>query len=174
MSTVIFICINILMKKLLIILTLAGCSNSLTFQRALPPYEPIYTAEAMVGLGETNARTEIRNLTGVDPVLYQWCAAFVNSILKLHNIPGSETVSEHPLTARSFLKWGIPVSEPELGDIVVFERNGNGWQGHVGFYVGTIMVDGVPSYEVLGGNQNNEIGYDTYPISRVLGIRRIP
>lgn len=159
---------------LLILIILAGCTSTLSIRRVMPPLTPVDTAAAMVGLDEHSSREQIHNLIGVDPVSYQWCAAFVNSILKLHNIPGSETVSEHPLTARSFLKWGIPVSEPQLGDIVVFERNGNGWQGHVGFFIETTVVEGVPSYIVLGGNQNNEIGYDTYPISRLLGIRRLP
>lgn len=166
--------INIFMKKLIPILILAGCSHSITLHRVLPPLEPVDTAAAMVGLDEHSSRQQIHNLIGIDPVSYQWCAAFVNSILKLHDIPGSESVSDHPLTARSFLQWGVPVSEPQLGDIVVFERNGNGWQGHVGFYIETTVEEGVPSYVVLGGNQNNEIGYDTYAISRVLGIRRIP
>lgn len=165
--------INIPMKKLLPILFLVGCT-SLTTHRVVLPLQPVDTAAAMVGLDEHASRSQIHNLIGVDPVSYQWCAAFVNAILKLHNIPGSETVSEHPLTARSFLKWGMPVSEPQVGDIVVFERNGNGWQGHVGFYIDTTFVEGVPSFVVLGGNQNNQIGYDTYPMSRLLGIRRLP
>ena len=166
--------INIFMKKLIPILILAGCSHSLTLHRVIPPLEPVDTAAAMVGLDERSSRDQLHSFIGIDPVSYQWCAAFVNSILKLHGIPGSESVSDYPLSARSFLKWGVPVSEPQIGDIVVFERNGNGWEGHVGFYVETAVVEGVPSYVVLGGNQNNEISYDSYPISRVLGIRRIP
>lgn len=162
------------MKNLLLILILSGCTSSLSLSRVMPPLTPVDTAAAMVGLDERSSREQIHNLIGVDPVYYQWCAAFVNSILELHGIPGSESVHDHPLLARSFLDWGVPVSEPQLGDIVVFERNGNGWQGHVGFYIETTVVDGVPSYVVLGGNQNNEIGYDTYPISRLLGIRRLP
>lgn len=128
----------------------------------------------MSGLDEHSARVQINNLTGVDPAHTEWCAAFVNSILNLHNIQGSESVNKNPLLARSFLDWGIPVSEPRYGDIVVFEREGSSWKGHVGFYIESTVVDGVPSYVVLGGNQDNRIGYDTYPTSRLLGIRRLP
>ena len=136
--------------------------------------QPVDTAVEFDGLDEKQHRAEIKALIGLDPRRYEWCAAFVNSILELHDIPGSETVSEHPLLARSFLDWGAPVEEPELGDVVVFTRNNSNWQGHVAFYIESAVVDGVPSYIVLGGNQDDMINHKAYPISRVLGIRRIP
>lgn len=162
------------MKYLVFILALAGCSNSLFVSRVIPPDVPVDTAVSMVGMHEQTSRKEIRQFIGVDPVATPWCAAFVNSVLRVHNIEGSESVSKHPLLARSFLRWGTQVSEPELGDVVVFERNNSGWEGHVGFYAGYTNVDGIPSYVVLGGNQDDAIKYKAYPISRLLGIRRIP
>ena len=162
------------MKYIILIFALAGCSDFTFMSRVMPPVEPVDTAASMIGLHEKTSRKEIRQFIGLDPVRYQWCAAFVNSVLKYHDIPGSETVSRHPLLARSFLKWGEPVKEPEFGDIVIFTRNNNNWQGHVGFYVESAVVDGVPSYVVLGGNQDDEIKYKAYPTSRLLGIRRIP
>lgn len=131
------------------------------------------TAVALDGLDEKQHRAEIKNLIGVDPEHYEWCAAFVNSILALHNIPGSESVSEHPLLARSFLQWGIPTNDPQYGDIVVLKRGTAGWQGHVGFYIDTIIVDGVKKIIVLGGNQNNRVGFDEYNADRLLGYRKI-
>lgn len=132
------------------------------------------TAVALDGLDEKQHRAEIKNLIGVDPRHYEWCAAFVNSILALHNIPGSESVSEHPLLARSFLQWGIPTDDPQYGDIVVLKRGTAGWQGHVGFYIDTIVVDGDKKIIVLGGNQNNRVGFDEYNADRLLGYRKIP
>ena len=162
------------MKYIILIFALVGCSNTARMSYVIPPVKPIDTAVSMIGLHEVTSRKEIRDFIGLDPVQYQWCAAFVNSVLEYHDIPGSESVSQHPLLARSFLKWGERVTEPEFGDIVIFTRNNSNWQGHVGFYIESAIVDGVPSYIVLGGNQDDEIKYKAYPISRLLGIRRIP
>jgi uncharacterized protein (TIGR02594 family) len=74
--------------------------------------------------------------------------------------------------ARSFLEWGDPVDKPEQGDIVIFTRNGSNWQGHVGFYVSTKIVNGEKHYSVLGGNQDDAVSIKQYPVSDLLGIRR--
>ena len=120
---------------------------------------------------ERQNRSELRELVGVDPVRTEWCAAFVNAILEIEGIPGSETVSENPLMARSFLEWGSPINPQDIerGDIVVFPRGREGWKGHVGFYVGRAK-DG--SWIILGGNQANQVRYDLYDPKRALGIRR--
>ena len=82
----------------------------------------------------------------------------------------------NPLLARSYLKYGDLVLEDELqkGDILIFRRGSEWWQGHVGFYVGTEIVRGRKYYRVLGGNQDNEVNISLYPEYRLLGIRRIP
>jgi hypothetical protein len=61
---------------------------------------------------------------------------------------------------------------PEFGDIVVFPRGNQGWQGHVGFYIETVQVDGIDHYVILGGNQKNKVSYDLYPASKAIAIRR--
>lgn len=147
--------------RLIVILLLASCA---------PVIDPVRTAQPYIGLSERHDRTLLRDFVGVDPVRTEWCAAFVNAILELDGIPGSGSVSDVPLMARSFLYWGEPV-EPEAiqrGDIVIFPRGDAGWQGHVGFYVET--QDG--RWVILGGNQYNEVRYDYYKPSRALGIRR--
>lgn len=164
--------INTLMFRTLIILLLCGCATVNTPSSKNP--RPVDTAIALDGLGEQNHRAEIKQLIGVDPSRYEWCAAFVNSILELHSIPGSESVSNNPLLARSFLEWGIPTDQPKYGDIVIFKRGKAGWQGHVGFYIDTVNVDGVKKILVVGGNQNNKVGFDYYDASRLLGYRKIP
>ena len=132
------------------------------------------TAQEYIGLHEWRNRNQIKDLTGVDPVRTEWCAAFVNAVLELDNIPGSESVSDVPLMARSFLKWGEAVEPADIqrGDIVIFPRGNTGWQGHVGFYVTTQMHNGKEYWIILGGNQNNEVRYDFYSPNRALGIRR--
>ena len=75
------------------------------------------------------------------------------------------------MTARAFLDWGTKVSEPKAGDIVVFPRGNQGWQGHVGFYLRTIEVNGTEYYYILGGNQSNKVSIELYRASGALGIR---
>ena len=120
---------------------------------------------------ERQNRAELRELVGVDPVRTEWCAAFVNAILEIEGIPGSESVSENPLMARSFLKWGSPINPQDIkrGDIVVFPRGREGWKGHVGFYVGRHSSG---KWIILGGNQQNQVRYDLYNPRLALGIRR--
>ena len=136
--------------------------------------DSVVTAQPYIGLQERQDRTQLRELVGVDPVRTEWCAAFVNAILEKDNIPGSDTVSEYPLTARSFLQWGNRIDKTDIkrGDIVVFPRGNQGWQGHVGFYVETQVHNGNEYWVILGGNQQNQVRYDLYSPRKALGIRR--
>lgn len=96
-----------------------------------------------------------------------WCAAFVGSMLKRSGVKGTEK-----LNARSYKDWGDPVDlkDAKHGDIVVFWRESpTSWKGHVGFYAGR---DGL-HIEVLGGNQSNEVNVQSYPVSRLLAVRRL-
>jgi len=130
----------------------------------------VITAQPYLGLTERQDRAELKEFTGVDPVRTEWCAAFVNAVLEVDGIPGSDSVSDYPLTARSFLKWGNSVEPTDIqrGDIVVFPRGTQGWQGHVGFFV----EEQNGQWLILGGNQSNEVRYDLYNPRRAIGIRR--
>ena len=136
--------------------------------------EHIQTALNKYGFNEYQHRTVLREYVGVDPKRTEWCAAFVNAVLNESGIPGSESVSNVPLMARSFLTWGETIQDPKAGDLVVFPRGKVGWQGHVGFYVGSIYRNDVEYYRILGGNQNNSVNIEIYPASKALGIRRAP
>lgn len=163
------------MKKLLIpiILFMSACSGdpSIAFKR--DPSTLTHKAYYYYGLSETKDRKLIKEITGVDPVQTEWCAAFVNMVLLEQGLPTSASVSDYPLTARSFLFWGDKVKEPKQGDIVVFKRGNSGWQGHVAFYVSSIQIDGKDYYYVLGGNQSDSVSIEPYPVNKVLGIRRL-
>jgi uncharacterized protein (TIGR02594 family) len=104
-----------------------------------------------------------------------WCSAFVNYVAWLLRLPRSKS-----LRARSWLTVGMPVetgmAEPTF-DVVILSR-GSGQQpgpdvieapGHVGFFSGT---DDSGIY-LLGGNQGNSVSVRRYPMSRLLGIRRL-
>ena len=152
------------LHKTVLLSFLLGCGS--TTQDA-----NILNAQQFIGLEEKHNRQEIMDLVGVDPVRTEWCAAFVNAILEINGMPGSESVSENPLLARSFLKWGNSINPQDIqkGDIVVFPRGNSQWKGHVGFYVGR-STDG--KYIILGGNQDNSVRYDLYDPKKALGIRR--
>jgi uncharacterized protein (TIGR02594 family) len=69
------------------------------------------------------------------------------------------------LRAKSFLTFGTKVDVPELGDILVFNRDGG---GHVGLYVG----EDTACYHVAGGNQSNQFSVTRIAKSRLSEARR--
>lgn len=95
-----------------------------------------------------------------------WCAAFVGAMLKRAGLKPTGS-----LLARSYLTFGEPVTleQAREGDIVVLKRGKSSWQGHVGFYVKHTST----TVTLLGGNQANQVNRRAYPLSQVLGVRRI-
>lgn len=100
----------------------------------------------------------------IDPLTRAWCADFVNASLQKAGQKGTGSGM-----ARSFLKWGQAVTDPQEGDLAVFSRGSDPKLGHVGFYAGT-NPDG--SIKVLGGNQSDSVSYADYAADRLLGFRR--
>lgn len=96
-----------------------------------------------------------------------WCSAFVNSI---YASTGYEYSGK--LDARSWLKVGEKVNTPQVGDVVVFWRNSpNSWQGHVAMFIS--YSQDKKYINVLGGNQGNKVSIAQYPITQLLGFRRL-
>lgn len=94
-----------------------------------------------------------------------WCSAFVNWVMK----KAGYSTTESPL-ARSWLKWGRRLRNPELGCVVILSRGREKWMGHVGFYMGPGKND--PSFiRVLGGNQGDQVSIEEFGRFRVLGYR---
>lgn len=135
------------------------------------PPKHIHEAVNYIGLNEYQHTTVLKQYVGVDPRYTEWCAAFVNAVLEESDIE-SNLKHEYPWTARSFLEWGIAVDVPMAGDIIVFPRGNEGWQGHVGFYLNSVVKNNKTYYRILGGNQNNAVSIDLYPAKKALGIRR--
>lgn len=166
-----------LFQIFLILFFVSACGTtdfSSTYQRGYnhPQYQFAKTAHQYVGWSEKDNRKEIKQLTGIDPVHTEWCAAFVNAVLKENDTLGSDSVNDYPLMARSFMFWGERVDEPKIGDVIVFPRGTRGWQGHVGFYIETRTIEDIDYYVILGGNQENAVTYDLFPAYRALAIRR--
>jgi uncharacterized protein (TIGR02594 family) len=165
-----------IIPSLLLLFVMTSCTVGEIFKsEPLAPQKTTLTHKAYYyyGMDEARHRDLIKEIMGVDPVTTEWCAAFVNMVLLENRLPTSESVSEHYLLARSFLEYGYEVTEPQQGDIMIFERGNEGWQGHVGFYVSTTELDnGNKVYNILGGNQNDSVNVKAYPDSRLIGIRR--
>ena len=156
------------MKKFWIIpFLLTGCNLVIP---EVPPDSHVQAALDNMYLHERKDNEELQEYLDIDPARTEWCAAFVNAVLHQKGIPGSESVSDYPLMAKSFLRWGESVDEPLLGDVVIFPRGNQGWQGHVGFYTMS-SADG-KYYYILGGNQNDRVTIEMYPASLALDIRR--
>jgi len=96
-----------------------------------------------------------------------WCSSFVNAVAWLLKLPRSQSAA-----ARSWLSVGTPVGldVARVGfDVVVLKRGTQAWQGHVGFYAGTVG----DQVRVLGGNQGNGVTVAVFPLADVLGVRRL-
>lgn len=126
-------------------------------------------ADDYVGLSERRHKRQLMGLFGfafnhrIDPARTPWCAAFANGVLKKS---GKSTTGS--LTAKSFLGYGKKTHAPKQGDIVVLKP---GRRYHVGFYVGTVMRNGVKYVAVLGGNQSNQVKVTYYRANKVVAYR---
>jgi len=90
-----------------------------------------------------------------------WCGLFIAYCAKMAGVE----VVDAPLRALSWSTYGTAVSEPMLGDILTFRRDGG---GHVGLYVGEDAM----YYHVLGGNQGNSVSVTRIAKSRLHKARR--
>jgi hypothetical protein len=105
-----------------------------------------------------------------------WCSSWLNRMAWWLRLPRSRSAA-----ARSWLVVGVPVplEQAKAGenDIVILKR-GTGIQpgpevldapGHVGIFMG---FDG-SRVRVLGANQGNTISLASFPVSNILGLRRL-
>lgn len=90
-----------------------------------------------------------------------WCGTFVAQCFSVHEL----LLPKHWYRAKDWLNWGVKLSAPEVGCVVVYERTGG---GHVGFVVGQ---DASGYLMTLGGNQGNRVSVAPFDRSRVLGYR---
>ncbi|MDN3665279.1 TIGR02594 family protein [Algibacter miyuki] len=96
-----------------------------------------------------------------------WCSIFANWVALQAKLEQSNSAM-----ARSWLKVGHKTDWPQPGDIVVFWRtNRNGPFGHVGFFIG--YTKSGKSIYCIGGNQNDEVNIQTFPLDRILEFRSL-
>lgn len=106
-----------------------------------------------------------------------WCSAFVNGMAWALRLPRSKSAR-----ARSWLSVGTPIllTNAEAGnDVVILKRGAEPQpgpenttaQGHVGLFGGYDPLAG--KVLVLGGNQSDGVTLAYFPITQVLGVRRL-
>jgi uncharacterized protein (TIGR02594 family) len=104
-----------------------------------------------------------------------WCGAFVKHILSEMGVEGvAKKKGYEYLRAKDYASIGerIPsIGQAKPGDLVV-KMNPRG-QYHVGFYAGRDPMD-PKRILMLGGNQNDSVSVNSYPINEVKSINRIP
>ena len=109
------------------------------------------------------------------PDIVPWCSAFLNYVAWLAGVPRSRS-----LLARSWLAVGEPVALQEARpgwDIAVLRAPGRGQPdatvrdapGHVGLY----SSHSGSRIALLGGNQSDAVNIAGFPLSRLLGLRRL-
>ncbi|WGF93615.1 TIGR02594 family protein [Aequorivita marisscotiae] len=96
-----------------------------------------------------------------------WCSIFANWVALQANLPRSNSAM-----ARSWLNIGAKTDWPQPGDVVVFWRKSRTSAfGHVGFFLG--FTKSGKSIYCIGGNQDDEVNIQTFPISRILEFRSL-
>jgi uncharacterized protein (TIGR02594 family) len=112
-------------------------------------------------LDQADGKLDGKTLQGIRDDATPWCATFVSAVLEEAGFQSTRSA-----WARSYLNWGVKISGPALGAIVVFERGPT--SGHVGFIVGK---DRNGNIIVLGGNQGDMVKLSPFNRRRVLAYR---
>lgn len=133
----------------------------------------IVNGVADIGRKETNDKEYLEeNISrychsSIDVTDVPWCAFWLGYIIEEVGTPSTKSGM-----ARSYLKWGIAVSEADWkeGDIVVFwrGRRNDGVTGHVAFL---LTWDDDYVY-CLGGNQGDKVCIQKFERTKILGVRR--
>lgn len=124
----------------------------------------LYGTQEIVGNGNNPLILEWAkecNIKGYSADSIPWCGLFIAVVSKR----AGKKIVNSPLWARSWANWGVASIEAELGDILVFSRDGG---GHVGIYVG----EDVTCYHVLGGNQGDAVSIIRILKERCIAKRR--
>jgi len=90
-----------------------------------------------------------------------WCGLFMAVV----NQRAGKPVPFGPLYALNWGNIGTAVSQPVLGDILTFKRNGG---GHVAIYI----AEDETAYHVLGGNQSDKVSITRIAKDRLYRARR--
>ncbi|MBB3462000.1 TIGR02594 family protein [Rhizobium sp. BK377] len=140
------------------------------------PAEPVWMLEArrFIGLTEVPGARSNPTIVGWAKALGGWIAGFFTNddtpwcgLFMAHcfgAVLPQEKLPANPLGALEWSKFGMQLSAPCVGAVLVFQRPGG---GHVGLYAG----EDDDNYLVLGGNQSNRVKLSPVAKDRCVGIR---
>jgi uncharacterized protein (TIGR02594 family) len=103
---------------------------------------------------------------------FSWCGCTVGFCVAKAGVrpvytKGVDTKSF--LWAQAWLDWGTPVTDPQAGDVLVFDF------GHGDHHVTLFDHDnGNGTWACLGGNQDHQVMVSNFWRSQCIGIRRLP
>ncbi len=110
-----------------------------------------------------NTYNEIPGARGPALVSYPWCAIFVSAVF--WKAIGESRFAEMACDAmiQKFQNLGLYTDkiQPEAGDVIFYDWDGNGTSDHVGIVT---AIEG-NSWTVIEGNKSNAVGYRTIPAS---------
>ncbi len=102
-----------------------------------------------------------------------WCSSFVNWVLKQAGRQGTNSAA-----AKSWLDWGVAVTDPTAGVVVVIKKKIPGRDvatgSSSGFHVGFFISLSATHIRILGGNQSNQVKYSNFPLGsyEIKGYRK--
>ena len=102
-----------------------------------------------------------------------WCSSFVNWIITQSLYKGTNNA-----LAKSWLNWGVKVTTPIQGDIVIIKKKVKSTDKNTGsstgYHVAFFDSKTTTHIRLLGGNQRDSVKYSTFNLSRyeVKGFRR--
>jgi uncharacterized protein (TIGR02594 family) len=96
-----------------------------------------------------------------------WCGLWMAMIAQR----AGKSFPKNPLWALNWKSFGIEGGQPDLGDVLVFVRDGG---GHVGLYIGEDRGNAMhpAAYHVLGGNTSDKVTIARIDKKRLVAVRQ--
>lgn len=131
----------------------------------------IAQAKAWLGITEYDGRfseiiktyNEIPGARGPALASYPWCAIFVSAVFWKAVRESRFTEMSCDRMIQKFQELGLYSTkiQPEVGDVIFYDWDGNGTSDHVGIVT---AIEG-NSWTVIEGNKSDAVGYRTIPAS---------
>lgn len=131
----------------------------------------IAQAKSWLGINEYDGRfieivntyNEIPGARGPALVSYPWCAIFVSAVFwkAIKESRFAEMACDAMIQKFQNLRLYTDKVQPEAGDVIFYDWDGNGTSDHVGIVT---AIEG-NSWTVIEGNKSDAVGYRTIPAS---------
>ena len=158
------------MKYLLLILFLSISSQAYATECS----DVVKIAYSEIGKGETigdNKGPEVRIYMNGGIEGQPWCAGFVSYVFRKAGVK-----LPYIIRSRDFIKYGIKVSVPKPGDVIVFwRRSKSSITGHVGI-ISKVTADKIYTIEGNSGRfpaKVKEKSYDRHSVPMLLGFYQL-